>query len=74
MELEIDNATVYKLMGNCQWRLGQKDKAMECFRRAVLLDPKDTTLAAWMAGQGGPQTPPPTPTPSASLPALPALP
>jgi outer membrane protein OmpA-like peptidoglycan-associated protein len=72
MELEVDNATVYKLKGNCHWRLGQKDLAMECFRRALLLDPKDTTLATWVAGQGGPaQAPPPTPTPSIGLPALP---
>lgn len=75
MDLEVDNATIYKLKGNCHWRLGQKDLAMECFRRALLLDPQDTTLAAWVAAQGSTQgsvqSSPPTPTPSIGLPALP---
>ncbi len=69
MYLEVDNATVYKLMGNCYWRMGQKDKAMPCFRRAVTLDPADTALATWLAGQGGGTTA--APTPVSGLPALP---
>jgi outer membrane protein OmpA-like peptidoglycan-associated protein len=77
MDLEVDNPTVYKLMGNCQWRMGNKDKAMECFRRALLLDPKDTALSTWVAGQGtaqGSDAVPPTPTPAVGLPSLPSLP
>lgn len=73
VDLEPDNATVYKLMGNCYWRLGNKAMAMTCFQRALLLDPKDTTLAAWVAGQGSVSAQP-VPTPVAGMPALPDLP
>ncbi len=59
VELDPNNAKAYKLLGNCRWHLGDKTEAMEAFRRALYLNPEDTSLARWVEAQG------PAPAPAA---------
>jgi outer membrane protein OmpA-like peptidoglycan-associated protein len=68
MATEADEryAPAYRSAGDCYLNLGDKDKAIWCYRKAVKYDPTDTTLKAWL-NQYDPNGGAPA---SSSLPAL----
>jgi len=50
-------------LGNAEWRLGRKGRAMVCWERALLLDPRDPVAAAGIRhalNAGGTERPSPT--------------
>ncbi len=50
-------------LGNAEWRLGRKGRAMVCWERALLLDPRDPVAAAGIRhalNAGGTERPAPT--------------
>ena len=50
MATEADGryAKAYRLAGDCYLYLGDKDKAIWCYRKAYKYDPSDTTLKGWL--------------------------
>jgi tetratricopeptide (TPR) repeat protein len=69
MATEADEryAQAYRLAGDCYLNLGDKNKAIWCYRKAYKYNPTDTTIKAWLdqydTQNGGAQ-------PSSALPAL----
>lgn len=64
-EIRAEGVTAARLaaLGNAEWRLGRKGRAMVCWERALLIDPRDpVALAGIRHGQdvGGVERPKPT--------------
>lgn len=56
-------AGLLSALGNAEWRLGRKGRAMVCWERALLLDPRDPVALAGLRhalGAGGAERPTPT--------------
>ncbi len=60
-------AQAYRLAGDCYLSLGDKDKAILAYRKAVKYNPADTTLKAWLDQYDNQK-----PAPSSGMPSLPA--
>lgn len=43
------DAALLAAMGNAEWRLGRKGRAMVCWERALLMDPRDPVARAGIA-------------------------
>jgi hypothetical protein len=64
-EVRADGVTAARLaaLGNAEWRLGRKGRAMLCWERALLIDPRDPVALAGLRhglDSGGVERPQPT--------------
>lgn len=64
-EIRVEGVTPGRLaaLGNAEWRLGRKGRAMVCWERALLLDPRDPVAQAGLRhalAAGGTERPAPT--------------